>query len=198
MKSLSKIDSGDAPVFLDTSVVINLLAAGCMETIQTVLNRPLMVPEEVAGELTHDPRDNSNGRVLLADLKQRGLISIHQLTPEQSVHFFTLVSAESPDDLGDGEAATLACAINQGNAAIDERKARRIATRDHSSVTLFSSLDILCSPQAYRFYGTEAVEDMVRKAIKIGRMRIPPEWRLFTASLMAPAGAPSLSLKVNT
>lgn len=186
MKSLSKIEAGASPVFLDTSVVINLLAAGCMGTIQTALNRPLIIPEEVAGELTRDPRDNSSGRALLADLKQRECISIHQLTSEQSAHFFTLVSAESPDDLGDGEAATLACAINYGKAAIDERKARRIAARDHSNVMLFSSLDILCSAQSYQFYGAEAVEDMVRKAITIGRMRIPPEWRLFTASLMTP------------
>lgn len=187
MKSLSKIDSGNSPVFLDTSVVINLLAAGCMETIQATLNRPLIIPEEVAGELTHDPRDNSDGRTLLAKLKQQEAIAIHQLTDEQLAHFFSLVSAESPDDLGDGEAATLACAISHGNAAIDERKARRIAVRDHNNVMLFSSLDLLCSPHAYKFYGVEVVEDMVRKAVTIGRMRIPPEWRSFVASLMMSA-----------
>ncbi|AWI09515.1 hypothetical protein CKA38_09900 [Ereboglobus luteus] len=157
--------------------MINLLAADCVELIATTLGRVLIVSEYAARELTHDPRDNADGQEVIGRLAANGTLKIATLDDGQLTHFYRLVGAPPPDDLGDGEAATLACAAFCGIAVIDEKKATRIAMRDYPNVALYTTLDLLCADQMYRTHGAAHVHDMVTNALTVGRMRIPHAWR---------------------
>lgn len=108
-----------------------------------------------------------------------------RLTELQNDCIFHLVGAPAPDDLGDGEAAIIASAIGNGGAVIDERKARRIIARDFPTLPTYCSLDILCSDQLFELLGSTGVSNAVTSALLLGRMRIPPEWRLYVEKLTA-------------
>ena len=181
MQSPSKLSRSIAPVFLDTSVLINLLAADCVEEMAIALARPLQIAEQVSKELIRDPRDGGDGSATLKRLVLGGALGVVALDAAQGEQFVALVGAAPPDDLGDGEAATLACGCS-GCVAIDERKARRIALRDFPNLTLYSTLDLLTSDQAISHFGAVRVRKMIGKARAVGRMRILPEWRDWIAS----------------
>jgi predicted nucleic acid-binding protein len=105
------------------------------------------------------------------------------LNEKQMEHFLRLVGAPSPDDLGDGEAATIVCSLEHGFAAIDERKALRIVARDYPKLSVFTTLDLLCSAQAFQHWGEEEVRRRVISALQIGRMRVPHPWKAWVQQL---------------
>jgi predicted nucleic acid-binding protein len=185
MQSPSILKPNSAPIFLDTSVLINMVAANCVETMGEALRRPLYIESYVAAELRHDPRTGNAGTAVLEQLVKKNAIQIVTLTEEQMVHFLNLVGAPLPDDLGDGEAATLACSLDHGFAAIDERKAQRIASRDYANLTVLTTLDLMCSPQAFSHVGADGVREAVTHALNFGRMRVPHKWKSWVKALMA-------------
>jgi predicted nucleic acid-binding protein len=193
MKSPSKHNHSSAPLFLDTSVVINLVAADCLPEVACAMERPLVVTEYVVGEFVRDPRDGSDGQTVIKNYIAKKVLVLHTMTAEQTERFVELVGATPPDDLGDGEASTLACA--QGHdAAIDERKARRIATRDFPNTGIYLTLDLLTSPPVVAKLGLPRVAALIDRARVIGRMRIAPEWRDWVDATLAkylPAEAPA-------
>jgi len=154
-----------------------MVAADCVEAMAAALERPLCVERYVAAELRHDPRTGTKGATILEQLVTKRAVKIVNLTEEQMTIFLQLVGAPIPDDLGDGEAATLACSLENGFAAIDERKAQRIASRDYDGITLLTSLDLICSDQAFEHLGTDGVREAVGHALNFGRMRVPHKWK---------------------
>jgi predicted nucleic acid-binding protein len=185
MQSPSILKPSSAPIFLDTSVLINLIAANCVETMGAALERPLLIETSVAGELRHDPRTGDAGSEVLEKLVKKKAIGVVTLTDEQMDHFLRLVGAPTPDDLGDGEAATLACSLEHGFAAIDERKAQRIASRDYSSLTVLMTLDLMCSAQAFSYVGADGIRESVGHALNFGRMRVPYKWKPWVETFIA-------------
>lgn len=78
-------------------------------------------------------------RISLAPLVADGLIERYELRPEEEELFVNLAA-----DLDDGEAMTMAIAHNRGiKAAIDDRKARRIAMERLASLVLLRTTDII-------------------------------------------------------
>jgi predicted nucleic acid-binding protein len=187
MQSPSKLNTGTAPLFLDASVVINLVASNYMEGIILALERPIVVPESVCTEFKRHPRDGSSSKQVIEALTTRGRIRIGEMSDSQFETFLRLTGHPPPDDLGDGEAATLACADGIGSAAIDDRKALRIAARDFPDQTLYSSLDLFCAEQVLSGLGRSVVAQAVYDSIKIARMRVPSDWRGWVASLLGKA-----------
>jgi predicted nucleic acid-binding protein len=183
MQSPSQLSPGAAPIFLDTSVLINLIAASSIEEMGLVLVRPIWVESFVTSELRRDPRDGSEASGLLKQLVANGALQMSSLNEKQMEHFLRLVGAPSPDDLGDGEAATIVCSLEHGFAAIDERKALRIVARDYPKLSVFTTLDLLCSAQAFQHWGEEEVRRRVISALQIGRMRVPHPWKAWVQQL---------------
>jgi len=183
MQSLSQLSPGASPIFLDTSVLINLIAADSIAEMGLALGRPLSVESFVVSELRRDPRDGSDPTGLLKQLVATGALSISTLGEKQMEHFIRLVGAPSPDDLGDGEAATIVCSLEHGFAAIDERKALRIVGRDYRKLCVLTTLDLLCSQQAFHHWGEEEIRKRVMSALQIGRMRVPYSWKPWVEKL---------------
>jgi predicted nucleic acid-binding protein len=184
MKSPSKIESAETPLFLDTSVVINLIASRRMEDVRKALNRPFIVEEAVVLEMTRDPRDGGDGAALMRKLADGCVLKFARLNDAQAEQFIQLVGASVPDDLGDGEAATIACAIGNGPVVIDERKARRIIARDFVSLKTYCTLDLLCCKEVCDLIGSDAMFEAIGYALQDGRMRVPPEWKSFVSKFV--------------
>jgi hypothetical protein len=152
--------------------------------------------ENVVGEIEFHPKTKRPGRECLEEMQRLGQIKIVQCTPEQQKEFIRLVGAPNPeDDLDDGEAATLACAQNEGCAALDERKGRRIAKRDYPKLKTYCTLDLLFSPACIRFFGFERMAQAARDAKSLARMRILAEWRDYMSPIITELNPEGPSLR---
>ena len=184
MQSLSKIKPDKTPLFLDASVIINLVATDYSQEILRILERPIFIERTVCREFKRNPFDGSDSRNLITELVNGNRLKIVEMSETQRETFLNLTGAIPPDDLDDGEAATLACASHYGSAVLDERKAIRIAARDFPHIQVFSSLDILCAEFIISELGDDKVKVLVQNAIKYARMRIPFNWKIWVNELL--------------
>ena len=177
MQSPSKLNSNGSALFLDASAVINLVASNRMEEILSALACPILIEETVCREFKRNPRDGRSSKGVIEALAARSRLTVIKMSDTQFEIFLQLTGSPPPDDLGDGEAATLACADGAGAAIIDEKKAMRIAARDFSTMSIYSSLDLICSEMVSSRLGKSGVSDAVYEALKVARMRVPHHWR---------------------
>lgn len=92
---------------------------------------------------------------------------------------------DPPDDLDDGEAATLAqAAFGNYVAVIDERKAVRVSGIQFPELELLNSLDLLTSQELLEQNGRDAIVDFVHLALRNARMRVPPSERPWIVNLL--------------
>ena len=124
----SRLSSEHSVLVIDASVVINLLGTGKPADLLGMLNRRVNIDELALNEVTSDPLNKLPGRDAVEALLRSGLISSGRLSALAFEVFLELTGATPPDDLGDGEAATIAQSFDIGAVpVIDERKATRIA-----------------------------------------------------------------------
>jgi len=177
MRSPSKLKADGLPLFLDASVIINLVASDRIDKILEALTRPIIIERTACNEFKHDPRDGTDAKEIINALVSDGRLIIATLSDAQYEDFLSLTGAFPPDDIGDGEAATIVCANGVGGVAIDDRKALRIAAKNFPQIPLYSSLDILCAECIFSALGKDAVLNAVRGAINKARMRVPHLWK---------------------
>ncbi len=193
MHSPSKIEAGSEPLFLDASVIINLTGSGLADEILNRLGRPILIAKQALNEFKRNPRNGDTSHNVIKSLKQLNRITIHELSEIQFGSFLALTAAPSPDDLGDGEAATLASATGIGAAVIDEAKALRIAARDFPQLKVYSTLDLICCDQIIRTLGKSFVATAVFDSIVHSRMRVPFAWKPWICNLLGKSRLAELS-----
>lgn len=158
---------------LDASVVINLLSTPYPERIIAALGAPCAMPEIAAREVKRLEHPSRRGRVPFEEV--RGIVEVFDLEDAEWELFGELVSAPSPDDLDDGEAAVLALAAKRGGAClIDERKCTRVAGTLKPPVPCRTTVDVLrwCTRQSF---SDDEIARCVEDALQFGRMRVVPE-----------------------
>ena len=191
----SSLDERPAPVVADTSVVINLNATGCAEAILRALPNRCVVVEQVSLELQIGRRTGRPDADALAVLIQENLIEHAQLEEVGLVHFADLVTGPAAETLDDGEAATIACAIERGAVAlVDERKANRICAERFPGVGIGCTVDVLAQRHVQAALGS-GLADAVFSALDRGRMRVPDhhgQWVLDLVGQERAAGCRSL------
>ena len=161
---------------LDASVAINLNATGRATEIAAALPFRLQMADIAQSELGVDRRSGRDDGALIVELARRGLLAVVPLSEAALEVFATLVAGRAEDTLDDGEAATLALAAEQSAmAAIDERKARRIAQQRFGAVALLSSVALCLHPDVMKALGRSAVTDAVFQALQTARMRVLPD-----------------------
>lgn len=193
MLSPSKLKSDASPLFLDASAVINLVASNCMEEVLSALARPIFIENTVCCEFKRHPRDGNSSKGVIETLAARGKLTVVKMSDVEFEIFLRLVGCQPSDDLGDGEAATLACADGKGGSVIDDKKAMRIAARDFPAMPIYSSLDLFCSETVHLSLGKAAVSHAVYEAIRVARMRVPHHWRDWIRDLLGIERATELS-----
>jgi predicted nucleic acid-binding protein len=163
-------------VVADTSVVINLNATNRAPGILDALPCRVVVTEIVAAELQEDRRSGRRDWELLQALVISGHINVVALGKAGLTIFGELVVGPAGDTLDDGEAATIAYAVEHEIApVIDERKALRICRERFSSMRPICTVDLFAETAVVSLLGQDILSDAVFRALREARMRVPFE-----------------------
>jgi predicted nucleic acid-binding protein len=170
---LSCLTDPSASLVFDASTAINLNATGCAANVLRALSYPVILTDVVLGELQEDARNGRRDGDLVAELVAAGLMRIENIADLSQTLFEDLVIGHGPDTLDDGEAATLAVAVERRVIPVlDERKARRICSERFPSQRVASTVDLLCHDSVASALGNSALGDAVFAALQGARMRV--------------------------
>jgi len=162
-----------ALLIADTSVVINLNATGCAETILKALPHRVAVVDVVVDEIKGGVRKGRQDAMKLDALIVANVVEVVKLGPQGLLRFENLVVGSAGETLDDGEAATIAYAEEAGaRAVIDERKARRLAAERQATIPLGCTADLLAYSNVERAVGIAGIADAVHNALIGARMRV--------------------------
>lgn len=162
----------DSSLVLDASVVINLLATGQPIPILRALARPIVVAANVVREIERGAVNGRHEFDLLTHMIDGRVVGVAELEGDALGIFFELVSGSSSESLGDGEAATLAFAHRMGClAAIDEKKATRLAAERFESLKIVTTVDILAHDTVQTSLGDARLADATLRALQL-RMQV--------------------------
>ena len=164
----------DAPLIADASVVIGLNASGQARSIIQMIQRRIIVPENAANELAIGARFGHDDSAQLEVLIGAGLVEMTALEGAALTTYETLIDGTFGETLDDGEAATIALAVQRsGLALIDEKKARRICGQHFPSLTIGSTAQLILGASGL---GANAQIEAMLNALRKGRMRVPQEF----------------------
>jgi predicted nucleic acid-binding protein len=173
---LSCLTNSKAVVVIDASTAINLNATGCAAQILKALPTPIVVTDVVVTELEEGRRAGRHDAQLLVELVESGLITIVGIAELQEAHFEALVVGRGVDTLDDGEAATIAYAVEKnGIALIDERKANRICAERYPHLLVGCTVDIFLHAAVQKSLGRVRLTDAIFAALQDARMRVLPQ-----------------------
>jgi len=173
---LPSLDDETAPFIGDASRSINLNGTNCAAAILGAIPNRIIVMDAVIDELRMDNRSSRDDAKLLASLLADGLVSEMTIEALKDDHFERLVLGNTADTLDDGEAATIACAIEmRAVAVIDERKAKRICRARYPWVMIASTVDVLAHDRVVKSLGDERLAEATYNALSAARMRVLPE-----------------------
>jgi len=171
--SLIKVSS---PLVADTSAAINLIATGSAPDILRALPVKLVAVDTVPGELELGRVRGRADADRFQELVAAGFLEVVQLGDTGAQYFERLVVGVAAETLDDGEAATIAYALEQnGTALIDERKATRLCGSRFPGLRLCSTVDILLHLEVIRQLGAETLAGAVFNALIHARMGVTPE-----------------------
>lgn len=160
----------------DTSTVINLNATQCAAEILAALPERVVVVDIAAGELEYGRRKGRADADMLTELRKAGLVEVDSLGDAGEVVFEQLVAGAANETLDDGEAATIAYAVEHSlSIVVDDGKARRICRERHGGVRMRSSIEIFQHASLHKALGRERLAAAITNALQIGRMRVLPE-----------------------
>ena len=177
MARRSCLDGRAGSVFADTSVVINLHATGRAEAILRALPNRIVVVEEVVRELAEGRRTGRTDADALADWIADGLVETARLGAAGMRDFAALVGGRAAETLDDGEAATVAGALErEAVALIDDRKAIRICGDRFPDLPTACTVDVLAQRGVQAACGRDGLAEAIFGALYRGRMRVPEHY----------------------
>ena len=181
----SNLSNAHARLIVDASVLINILGTGCPVAVFECLARVFAIDEITVQEVGIDPSTRRSSQEILATLQQRGMLKVIRMADDVYERFLGFTAAEPPNDLDDGEAATLAHAASDHYVAvIDERKASRIAGLHIPEIKTLNSIDLLAAPEVLRRIGRDNLSEAIYRALRDARMRVPLRMRQWVADLL--------------
>ena len=160
------------------------------DSILDALPNRLVVVEEVVLELENGRPRGRHDAEALNDLVSAGRVHIVQLGNPAIEHFTALVSGPAAQTLDDGEAATIAYALeHSATALIDERKANQICAERFGRLVTGCTVDLLAHDGIEAALGRNGLADAVVNALHHGRMRVLPQHVDWVVSLIGPKRA---------
>ena len=190
MARRSCLDGRAGPVFADTSVVINLHATGRADAILRALPNRILVVEEVVRELEEGRRTGREDAGALARWIADGLVETARLGAAGMGHFGGLVIGRAAETLDDGEAATIAGALERDAVAlVDERKAIRICGDRFPHLLTACTVDVLAQRDVQAACGRDGLAEAIFGALYRGRMRVPEHYGQWVVDVIGPERA---------
>lgn len=202
MERQSCLTDPDSLIVADASIVINLNATEYSERILDALPNRLLVVEEVSLELENGRHKGKTDADDLCALVSAGRVELVKLGVIGITCFENLIVGSASETLDDGEAATIAYAIERGAVAlIDERKANRICATRFPELVIGCTVDVLAHAAVIGALGGEHLGNAVYNALYHGRMRVLPhhtEWVVDTIGTDRAAQCTSLPMSLRT
>jgi len=188
MKPLCCLDNPSIPIVVDASAAINLNATGHAVEILTALPHDLLIVDVVVSqELTNGRCKGRDDADLTLSLVEAGLLQIVRLGEPGLFHFEQLVSGSAEHTIDDGEAATVAFAVEtEAIALIDERKATRICAERFTGLTVATTVDLFAHPDVQRALGQETLAKAVFNALQKARMSVQSHHLDWVVNLIGP------------
>lgn len=177
MERQSCLTDPAVPLVADTSVLINLNATKYAKTILDALPNPFLAVSEVIQELKGGEQAGRDDAAAVDAWHTSGQLQVVQLGGTGMQHFAGLVSGPVAQTLDDGEAATIAFALELKPHAIplmDERKANRICAARFAGLVTGSTVDVLAQEDVQATLGCARLADAAFNALHDGRMRVLP------------------------
>lgn len=173
----------------DASIVINLNASGRAREIIRALPHRVVVTGNAVTELEEGERNGHGDARQLHDLIGAGLVGRIEIGGIGAPIYESLIDGSARLTLDDGEAATIACAVEVGAfALLDERKARSLCVTMYGALPLGCTAELLMHPAVQAALASDHVATVVR-TLHVGRMRVPPEFVGDLAALIGPEHA---------
>ena len=192
------IDS-DVPMVADASVVINLNATGSSNLIIRAIPNLFVVTGDVLCELKNGSKSGHDDYKKLQDLIGLGIITLTSLGEQGENIYLSLIEGLASRTLGDGEASTIAHAVEiEGAVITDDKKAERICQEEFPQISVITTFDLLTHGAVKKVLGQEEYKEAVYNALRKARMRIPVEKQKCVVELVGEdlaANCPSLSRK---
>jgi len=164
------------PLVADRSTVINLIATGCAPTIIRAVPNPIVVVDVIPGELDtgrQRGRPHADRLQELVDARHVELVSLGDIG---WFHFETLVAGPGPQTLDDGEAATIAYAVERGlSLSSTKEKARGFGASHFPNLGIVTTVDVLLHPEVRQKLGEAAFGDAVFSALRDVKMAVFPD-----------------------
>lgn len=174
MNSSSFPASPSVPVVTDASVIINLNATANAAVIIGAFPNPFFVTTNVRGELSMGESHGHRCGERLKALISQGLLEVARLGPSDDLVYRSLLEGGVEGTLDDGEAATVAYAVEHDAVAlIDERKARRICADRFPSLRFASTIEMLLHPVVEQQLGESGQREAIFLALRDARMHVP-------------------------
>ena len=162
-------------IVADASAVISITASARAGLICSAIPNRLVVSDVVVSELDSGRSKGHANAVQLHELINSNLVEVAAMGNEAESHFESLVVGSARNTLDDGEAATIACALETGGIPLlDERKARRICKQRYPELSYGSTVDIFAHPEVGNTLGAAGLALAVLTALKESRMRVLP------------------------
>jgi len=188
--SQSCLTDSSLPIIVDASVVINLNATGCGATVLRVLPNRVVLTDAVVAELRTDGRTGRDDAKLVRSLIDASLAEVAAVADLKNSHFETLVTGSAAETLDDGEAATIALALESNAVAVsDDRKAVALCARRFPGLAIASTIDLLAHNAVAAALGSPGLSDAVFAALKSARMRVPEHYEQWILRLIGKARA---------
>lgn len=177
----------EQPLVADASVWINLVAGGREVEILAALSQPPLITSIALAELERGRDKGRRTAEVLAAFIDVGRVSVIDLPPSAEEIYLKLVAGPSNETLDDGEAATLAVALDLGAIAlIDERKAINIATTYYPDLAVTTTTDLLLSPRIRAVLSPIDLSNVLFAALVGARMRVPDHLLDEVCTLLGP------------
>jgi predicted nucleic acid-binding protein len=179
MKSrFPSIELHGVPLVMDASGLINVLGTGMAGPLLRNLGLPVLVAARVLGEVSRHPIPGEPIAPAIAALRSEGLIQEVQLGDHGRATFLELVANDVNGGLDDGEASTIAAALEHSEQAVivvDEKKATRIVSERWPRRRCVNTVTVLAQTRVRNGLHDGAFADVVFSALKHSRMRVPPD-----------------------
>ena len=175
---------------VDASVVINITTSGRAHEIIGAIPNRLLVADAVVSELESGRDRGHKNAEQLQELIGSGLVEVAPMEDVAKNHFMDLVSGPAGSTLDDGEAATIAIALESGAIPlIDERKARRICGARYRGLVCGYAIDIFAHPKVGKALGKAGLALAVLNALQGARMHVWPEHEAWVVSVIGAENA---------
>lgn len=178
---------GTHPLIADASSLINLHACKVDDLLLSKLPHSFIVSKNAADELERGRKKGYADADKLFENAEAGLLTIKSMSDFALGIWESLICGEAYDTLDDGEAATLALAVeHSGIALIDEQKALRIAKERFPEIEVVSTVGLLLHPDTTAILGKQGQTCAIFCALTEAKMNVPAPLVERVAALLGP------------